>query len=705
MNFKMKYLFYSIFALLLLASCSKTKEMVKTEEVKPMVKDVAKKVEGKVKNSGIDLSLMDKSVRPQDDFFRHVNGAWLDKTEIPADRSRWGSFDELRKKSSNDVLAVLEEAIASGKYQAGTDQYKAASFYQSGMDTEAIDAMGAKPILPYLDKISMIKTMADIQKYNEETAAFGERCFFGMAIFPDLKNSTINAPYLATGALGLPERDYYLKDDDDSSEIRNKYVAHITRMLGFIGYDEAMAMPKAKKILAMETALAEKMMAKEDRRNPLNLYNPMPVSELSKMVTSINWDGYFNSIGVGSLDTIIVLDVKAMEALDATIKSYSIEDCKDLMMWNELNGAAGFLSSDIEKANFDFYSTELSGVKEMRPRWEKVLNLASGIIGEAICKLYVDKHFPPAAKTTAVKMVGNVKTAFAERIKNLDWMTDATKIKALDKLASFTVKIGYPDKWKDYSTMDIKAPSEGGTFIDNMLAASNWFFQDQISKLGKEVDKSEWGMSPQTVNAYYNPLNNEIVFPAAILQPPFFDHTADAAVNYGGIGAVIGHEISHGFDDQGSRFDASGNMTNWWTDEDRESFDARNQTLIDQFNAYEPLPGVFVNGEFTLGENIGDLGGINAAYDGLQLHLAEAGSPGLIDEYTPEQRFFFSWATIWRGKLRDEEMKNRIKTDPHSPGMYRAAGPLSNLPAFYEAFDLKETDKMYRPEDKRVKIW
>lgn len=688
-------------------ACSSTKDMTEKSTPQKVKQEVITSNTGApkamVKSKGLDLSLMDKNVRAQDDFFKHVNGNWLSNTEIPADRSRWGSFDELRKKSSVHVLEVLTEAIENNTYPQGTDQYKAAAFYNTAMDQESIDSEGIKSLQPYLDHINRIKTIADIQKYNEKTAALGNRCFFNFVIFPDLKNSAINAAYLSTGSLGLPERDYYLKDD--SKEIRDKYLSHIQRMFGFLGVDENMGMEKAKKILALETALAEQMLSKEDSRNPLNLYNLRATSHLAEKIPSVNWSTYFSNIGVGNLDSIIVLDIKATEALGGIMSKFSIQDCKDYLTWNELNGAASYLSSDIEKANFDFYSTELSGVKEMRPRWEKIMDLASGVIGEAIGKLYVDKHFPPEAKSNAVEMVGYVKQAFGERIKGLEWMTPETKKKALTKLENFTVKIGYPDKWKDYSQMDIKSKEEGGTFISNLFAASQWRFDDNISKLGKEVDKSEWAMSPQTVNAYYNPLNNEIVFPAAILQPPFYDYQADAAVNFGGIGAVIGHEISHGFDDSGSRFDATGNMVNWWTDSDREQFEARNQKLIDQFDAYEPLPGIFVNGEFTLGENIGDLGGINAAYDGLQLYLNDKGRPGLLSGYSPEQRFFMSWGTIWRTKLRDEEMKNRIKTDPHAPGMYRANGPLGNLPAFYEAFDLKEGDGMYIPPENRVVIW
>ncbi len=667
--------------------------------------EATKKTKEVVKIPGIDMSNMDTMTRPTDDFFRYVNGKWLDNTEIPSDRSRWGSFDELRKKSSSDVLAVLNQAIESNSYGKGTDQYKAAVFYKSAMDTIARNEVSVTPVMKYLDMIKEVKTPADLQAYNEKTIYYGGRAFFDFAVFPDLRKSTINTSYLAGGEIGLPERDYYVKEDEDSKRIREEYVKHIERMLAFIDVPSGERSAQAKSIMALETKLANAMMTKEKSRNPLNLYNKRSIGDLQKMVPSFQWDSFFKNIGTGGMDSIIVMDIGYFSALEDIVKSCSPQDIRNYLTWTEFNGAAGLLSTELEAANFDFYGKELRGAKEQRPRWERSLDMANGVIGEAIGKLYVDENFPPEAKKKAADMIENIRAAFKDRIDNLEWMTTDTKVKAQEKLKNITVKIGYPDKWKDYSDMDIKSKDDGGSFLDNMIAASKWSFEEQLAKIGKEVDKTEWGMSPQTVNAYYNPLNNEIVFPAAILQPPFYNYTADEAVNYGGIGAVIGHEISHGFDDQGSRFDAQGNMTNWWTDEDRESFDARNKKLIDQFNAYEALPGVFVNGEFTLGENIGDLGGITAAYDGLQKHFAANGKPEPIDGLTAEQRFFMSWGTIWRTKMRDEELQTRIKTDPHSPGNFRAIGPLSNLPAFYEAFGVKEGDAMYRKEEDRVKIW
>lgn len=661
--------------------------------------------EMKAVTPGIDISLMDTTVAPQENFYKYVNGTWLANTEIPSDRTRWGSFDELRKKSSENVLTVLESAIESGKYTKGTDQYKAAAFYGSAMDTAAINKQGLDPIKGYLSNIAAIKSVSDIQAYNEKTIFLGARGFFDFAVFPDLKNSSMNAAYLSAGSIGLPERDYYINQDEESQKTRADYKDHIVRMLGFLGVNAEEATNKSETILAIETKLAEAMMTKEESRNPLLLYNKRALSDLKSKIPAIDWSGFLKNIGAGEMDTILVLQPKYIESLTTTMSSFNIEQLKDYMTWTEFNNVASYLGSDVEQANFDFYGKTLRGAEEMRPRWERILDVSSGVIGEAIGKLYVDEYFPEEAKVKASEMVTNIKAAMGDRINNLEWMTPDTKVKAIEKLEAFTVKIGYPDKWKDYSKMDIKATEDGGSYASNMIAASKWSFEKQLEDLGKEVDKTEWGMSPQTVNAYYNPLNNEIVFPAAILQPPFYNYQADAAVNYGGIGAVIGHEISHGFDDQGSRFDAKGNMENWWTDVDREQFDARNKKLIDQFNRFEPLPGVNVNGTFTLGENIGDLGGINVAYDGLQKHFTSNGKPEAEDGFTPEQRFFISWATIWRGKMRNEELINRIKTDPHSPGEYRAIGPISNLDIFYQAFDVKEGDGMFRPDSSRVKIW
>lgn len=654
---------------------------------------------------GINLAYMDTSVRPQDDFFRYVNGAWLDSTEIPADRTRWGSFDALRKKTDSDALAILNEALNDPNLDPNSDEAKAVYLYQTIMDIENRNKMGVAPIKPYLEKINAIENKAQLEQFLIETEPYGISAFFGVGVRADAKDSNKNVAFLGPGALGLPDRDYYVADDEDSKEKREKYKAHIARMLQFIDYNEEEAQKEAERILAFEIMLAEPRMDKVERRDPSKRYNPTAVSDLKTMVSAVNWDNYLQGLGMAQVDTIVVTDPGYFKSLQTVLSKNNIEDWKSYLRWTVLNNAANMLSEEIEQANWEFYSKTLRGAKEQRPREERALQTINWTIGEALGKLYVDKKFPPEAKAQMEEMVANLIKAYEARINALDWMDEATKQKAIEKLKKTQVKVGYPDKWKDYSNLEIKSVEEGGSYLQNMMNASKWNFDENIAKLDKPVDKSEWFMAPQIVNAYYNPSYNEIVFPAAILQPPFFNFNADAAVNYGGIGAVIGHEISHGFDDSGADFDADGNLVNWWTDKDLEQFNRLGDSLAAQYSEIEVLPGVFINGKFTLGENIGDLGGVNAAYDALQIHLKEHGNPGKIDGFTPEQRFFMSWATVWRTKMRDEALKNRIKTDPHSPGMYRAIQPLKNIDAFYEAFNVKEGDGMYLPPEKRIKIW
>lgn len=661
--------------------------------------------EAQKKTHGIDISLMDMDVKPSQDFFKFVNGTWLKKTEIPADRTRWGSFDELRKNTDNDVLAILEEAAKSNKYKSDTDQGKAINLYKSIMDTVARNKAGINPIKPYLAKINAVKNIGDLQKLMIEMAPYGGIGFFGVGVGADAKDSNRNVLNLGPGTLGLPDKDYYVSDDADSKEKREKYKAHVARMLQFLGTKPDKAKQEAESILAFETSMSKPRLDRVERRDRRKTYNPKAISELSALTPSIKWNEYLSGLGITGVDTIIVSQPKYMEALQAIFKENKVEDWKNYMRWTLLNGAADGLTTEIEKANWEFYSKTLNGALKQRPRNENALQDVNGAIGEALGKLYVEKMFPAEAKKKAENMISNIIKAYGIRIKNLTWMDEKTKESAIEKLDRIRIKIGYPDTWKDYSALVIKSPAEGGTAFENGMNIAQWNFKKNIDDLKKPVDKDEWFMSPQTVNAYYNPSYNEIVFPAAILQPPFYDYKADEAVNYGGIGAVIGHEISHGFDDSGARYNADGNLVNWWTEEDLKKFTELGSALAEQYSALEPLPGIHVDGKFTLGENIGDLGGINAAYDGLQLYLKENGNPGLIDGYTPEQRLFISWATIWRGKMRDEAIKNQVKTDPHSPGMYRGYVPLLNLETFHQAFGIKPGDGMYLAPEKRVKIW
>lgn len=655
---------------------------------------------------GIDFANMDTTVNPAKDFFRFANGGWLDRSEIPADRGSWGSFYELREKTQADVLTILNEASKSDQYPEGSDQRKAADFFYVGMDSALAEKAGTKPLTTFFDEINAINSKEDIQKYFTRQQQYGWDALFSFGTIPDLKKSDQMSLYISAAGIGLPDRDYYFETDNKSKEIREKYLEHLAKMLELSGIEKSKAPAMASAVMNIETKLAGATLKKEDKRDPDKIYNKRSVGQLGKMLPSFNWPMYLQDIGVKETDSIIVTDVDFLPAVETIISSAKLDDIKAYFRWFVINRSSEFLNHEIVQADFDFYSKYLNGVEQMRPRWKRVLTTTDDALGEAIGKLYVDKHFPPEAKARALEMVENIKQAFGERIKKLDWMSDSTKQKALQKLSTFNVKIGYPDEWKGYTGLSVDKDPEKASYIQNVLNANRFQFERELAKYGKPVDRKEWEMTPQTVNAYYNPLFNEIVFPAAILlQPPFYDYRADEALNYGGMGAVIGHEISHGFDDQGSKFDSEGNLKNWWTEEDLKKFQERGKTLADQFSRYEPLDSVFVNGEFTLGENIGDLGGLAVAYDGLQIHFQKHGRPGLIDGFTPEQRFFLSWATVWRIKYKDETLRTQVKTDPHSPGMYRATGPLVNLEEFYKAFDVKPGDEMYRPAEERVKIW
>lgn len=688
-NFQ-KPLFYGLSSVLLVTACkTENKKEVATVETVP----------------GINLSYMDTTTSPKNDFFRYVNGTWLDETTIPDDKTVWGSFNELRVQTDDDALAVLYAAEKNPNLDVNSDQAKAVRLFQSIMDTTSRNEQGISPLMPYLEKLEAIDNKEDLQAYLiEMTPVMGAK-FFRFGVGSDAKDSNKNSAYLGAGTLGLPDRDYYLEKDQESKELRDKYLAHITKMLQFIDIDKQQASKQAAEILAFETKLATPMLDKVQRRDPQTTYNPTAISDLEKMVPAFDWTGYFKGIGASGIDTIDISQVDYTASLQEVFQDSKIETLKNYLRWSLVNDAASTLTMDMERANWEFYSKELRGAQKQEPLEKRALQTVNSMIGEALGKLYVEEKFPAEAKKVAQEMVANVFEAFEARINALTWMDPQTKKKAIEKIEKTTVKVGYPDVWKDYSSIEIKVANQGGSYFQNSLNIGKWYFDRTINKLGKPVDKSEWFMSPQTVNAYFNPSYNEIVFPAAILQPPFFNFKADAAVNYGGIGAVIGHEISHSFDDSGADYDANGNLENWWTEKDLIQFNALGDSLAAQYSRIEVLPEVFINGKFTLGENIGDLGGVNAAYDGLQLHLKEHGSPGLIDGFTPEQRFFMSWATVWRTKMRDEALRTRIKTDPHSPGMYRATQPLINMEVFYQAFDINEGDQMYLAPEKRVKIW
>jgi putative endopeptidase len=652
----------------------------------------------------IDPKNMDPSVKPQDDFFTYANGGWVRKTEIPPEYARWGSFNQLIEQN-NDALHGIAEKAAKTKVDSSTapEVQKVGDYYTSGMNEKAIDAVRVKPLADEFKRIDSIKDRSDLLKEIAHLHTIGVPVFFAFGSGQDDKNSTMVIAHAVQGGLGMPDRDYYTKDDAASKKLREQYVAHVTKMLTLLGEPAAKAADDAKKNLAFETTLAQASRTRVELRDPQKNYNKMTQVELQQLTPDWKWDDYFKDIGLTEPGDIDVHQPDFFKAVNNALTATSIDDWKTYLRWHLISATAGALSKDFVNENFDFNEKTLRGTKQIKPRWKRVVTSTDGEIGEALGKLYVADYFPPESKVRALELINNLKEALADRIKTLDWMDEPTKQAALKKLAAFTVKIGYPDKWRDYSTLTI----DRGPFVLNALRAENFESKRDLNKIGKPVDRTEWGMTPPTVNAYYNPLMNEIVFPAGILQPPFFYANADDAVNYGGIGAVIGHEMTHGFDDQGRQYDEVGNLRDWWSADSAAKFKERSQAIVNQFNEYEPLPGLHVNGELTQGENIADLGGLKLAYAALQKALDK--NPGArekkIDGFTPEQRFFLSYAQIWRSKQRDQDLKLQVNTNPHSPARYRVDGPLSNLSEFQKAFDIPDNSPMVRAADKRVNIW
>ena len=644
---------------------------------------------------GIDKALMDQSVRPQDDFYNYVNGNWMKTVQIPSDKARWGSFDELDENTNNAVLDILKSSLNT-KFVKGSDGQKIADLYNSFIDFTERDRVGIQPIKQQLSDIDAVKNLKDLSAYFSKYGKEGANPFYGGFVMAHLKNSKINAVYLGGGELGLG-RSYYQKEDDANKKTLKDYAEFINKLYAKV--DPRSKDLKGPKVVAFEKLIAANLLTVEESRDVQKQYNPIALKDLKDIVKNVDVAGFMTEMGFKA-DTLIVGELKYFKNLDHILNQKNIPLIKDYLKFNLINGASGYLTKELDEISFDFYGRRLKGQQEQRSLDKRGLAFVNNNIGELLGKIYVEKYFPKEAKLACEELVKYLIKSFEIHIENLQWMSPVTKEKALDKLSKFTVKIGYPDNWKDYSKIEI-----GNSLYINVKNIGQWAFEDNLSKQGKPVDKTEWGMTPQTINAYYNPLNNEIVFPAAILQPPFYDYRADAAVNFGGIGAVIGHELSHGFDDSGSQFDGEGNLNNWWTEEDRAKFESSADALVAQFEKYEPIPGIFVNGRFTLGENIGDLGGSSVAFDALKLYLKDKGNPGLIDGFTPEQRFFLSWATIWRSKTTDAFVVNQVKTDPHSPAQYRAFAPIINLDAFHEAFQTKEGDKLYVPKDKRIVIW
>lgn len=651
-----------------------------------------------------DIANMDTSVKPGDDFFMYANGGWIKRTQVPPEYSRWGSFNQLIEKN-NDALHEVAEKAANTKIDPHTapEVQKVGDFYASGMDEKTIEQMQAKPLQDELARIDSMKDRKDVLKEIAHLHSMGVNALFGFGSGIDDKNSSMTIANAVQAGLGMPDRDYYTKPDADMKEKREKYVAHVTRMLTLSGEPAAKAAEDAKKIMALETKLAEASRTRVELRDPQKNYNKMPQADLQKLTPDWDWAEYFKEIKLEQPGAINVHQPDFFKAANDVFKSTSIDDWKTYLRWHLLNAAASELSKDFVNEDFEFKETTLRGTKQIKPRWKRVVTAEDAEIGEALGKLYVAEYFPPESKARVLELINNLKEALSDRIKTLEWMDEPTKQEALKKLAALTVKIGYPDKWRDYSLLKI----DRGPYVLNTLRAENFEFNRDLKKINKPTDRTEWGMTPPTVNAYYNPVNNEIVFPAGILQPPFFNPAADDAINYGGIGAVIGHEMTHGFDDQGRQYDAVGNLRDWWSKESAEAYDKRRQAIVDQYSEYEPLPGLHVNGELTQGENIGDLGGVKIAYAAFQKALDK--NPGArdqkIDGFTPEQRFFLGFAQIWRSVQRDEDLRLQVNTNPHSPARYRVNGPLSNLVEFQKAFDIPDASPMVRSGDKKVNIW
>jgi putative endopeptidase len=652
---------------------------------------------------GINPNNFDKSVKPQDDFYHFVNGNWLKKNDIPAAESRWGAFNELEENNKEILRQIIEEALKKkDKSPKGSHFQLIGDMYAAAMNTKIINELGAKPLQEELAKISEIKNTEDIQKTLARHQKMGLSSLMSVFVNADSKNSKQNAVYLSTGGTTLPDRSYYLEENPKMEQIRKDYLEHISKMFQLLGENNEKSSQIAQRIFRIEKRLAEAQRTRVDMRNPQKNYNKRTLDELNQMLFNIDVKKHFDFIGAKDVKEVIISQPEMLAMIDRMTKDVNIEDWKNYFRWKYVASAASFLSEDFEKENFRFFSTILNGVKEMKPRDKRMIQLLDGVLGQPLGQLYVERAFPPAAEAKMNEMIANIKEVMAERIQKLDWMTAETKAQALKKLEAMGTKIGYPKKWRDFSSVEIKADD----FVGNLMRLREFNYNFMLSKIGQPVDKGEFGMTPPTVNAYYSPINNEIAFPAGILQPPFFDFKADDAVNYGGIGAVIGHEITHGFDDQGSQYDAEGNLKMWWSKDDRSKFEGLAGRVIEQYNQYKVLDSIAVNGKLTIGENIADLGGVTLAYEALQKQWKKAGKkPKNKDGFTPEQRFFIGFAQIWRGKYRSEALMQRIKTDVHSPGIFRVNGTLSNFAPFHEAFNIKEGDKMKLSKDKSTVIW
>ena len=646
---------------------------------------------------GLELSAMDTSLRPGDDFYNYVSGSWMKTAKIPADKPAWGSFYMLMEKTDEQCLSILDDLLQK-EYPKGSEGEKIQTLYKEYISWDKRNADGLKPLELYFQKIDAIHSLNDLQNYLQEMTSKRANHICPIGVYADMKNSKMNAVYLGNFALGLG-KDYYQKENPSNTEALAKYQDYVADIFKVL--KDPLPQEKAKQIVAFEKNIAKYMLTSEEENNPNLSYNPVTTKELSTLVKNLNLPELLEKVGVHT-DGVILTEIGLYKHYDTFINEKNLPLIKDYLKYKLVTLNSNFLTQELNDLTFNFYNKYLMGQQEQRPMNKRALELINGILGEAFGKLYVEKYFPEKAKDQMLTLIDYLKKSFAQHIKNLTWMGDTTKEKAMEKLHKFSVKVGYPDKWEDYSKLTMNPEV---SLFENITQVGEWAFQKALDKVGKEVDKTKWVLPPQTVNAYYDPTSNEIVFPAGILQPPFFSFEADPAVNFGGIGGVIGHEMTHGFDVSGAEFDANGNLQNWWEPADKENFQKATEALAKQYDQYEPIKGIFVNGTMTNVENIADLGGVNIAFDALQMYLKDHGSVGKISGFTQEQRFFLAWASVWRTLSTDQYITNQVKVDPHSPDYLRAFAPLTNVDSWYKAFDVKEGDKLYRKPEDRVKIW
>lgn len=650
-------------------------------------------------SKGIDIANIDTAVLPGESFYQYATGGWQEANPIPDEYARYGSFDKLRENNQVQIEELIQELI-SKENAYGTNAQKVGDMYSMGMDSLKLNAEGSSPIEPHLKQISAAESKDDIIRVMAEISKIASNPFFGFSVGPDDKNSLMNVAHIYQSGIGMGDRDYYLLEDEHSENIRRGYISLIETQFQNAGFSETESRRAALNVMNIETELAKAHATREMRRMPELNYHMMFVSELNQKVAPFDWSLYFETLGVVDIDSVNIMQVEPVKAAIEIIGREPVQALQDYLSWKIIDSSASYLSDDFVNANFEFYGKLLSGSKELRPRWRRTIDVVSGSMGEAVGQLYVQKYFPPEAKERMLELVDNLTLSLSERIEQLEWMSSETKEKAQEKLGTFIVKIGYPDKWKDYSLLDIKDDS----YWQNRVRVAHFAYNEMLEELGKPVDRTKWYMSPQTVNAYYSPSSNEICFPAGILQPPFFFIEGDDAINYGGIGVVIGHEMTHGFDDQGRKFDKDGNLTDWWTQDDALRFDERAKVLVKYFDNIIVLDTVRANGTFTLGENIADHGGLQVSYNAF-LKTAQANSGEMIDGFTPEQRFFLSYAGLWAGNVRDAEILRLTKIDPHSLGRWRVDGALPHIDAWYEAFNIDSTAPMYLAKEERASIW